>query len=383
MKNQEIRRIENCKEPEPSCGCASEPKVPDKAPCCGPPATNRGSEIDEKVPGFLGWLATAAGRVPQVATTLTLTDHLGACKARWAINRMNYIVPPGLYAIGSPAQDDPVVVTANYKMTYDIVRRALAGRNVWLLVLETFGINVWCAAGKGTFGTAELVQRINVTGLARVVSHRRLLLPILGAPGVAAHEVAKETGFSITYATIRANDLPRFLDNGMTTTPDMRELTFTFYERLVLVPVEIVNALRSTVIISLCLLIAGTFLGGASSGIKVCVAYLGALLTGVVAGPVLLPWLPGRSFAAKGAIAGLIWSTAWYLLAGGSGWGVAATIATFLALPTVSGFYTLNFTGCSTYTSRTGVKKEMRLSLPAMGGAVAVSVLLLLVSRFL
>jgi acetyl-CoA decarbonylase/synthase complex subunit gamma len=112
-------------------------------------------------------------------------------------------------------------------------------------------------------------------------------------------------------------------------------------------------------------------------------AYLGALLTGVIAGPLLLPWLPGRSFAVKGAVVGLGWSCAWYLLAGGSGWGPTATIAAFLALPAVSAFYTLNFTGCSPFTSRSGVKREMRLSLPAMGGAIALSVLLLVAGHVL
>src|SRR5512136_1017448 len=159
--------------------------------------------MDENVPGFLGWLSTSAGNVPRIDTRLTLSDHLGACKARWGIGRLNYLVPAGLYAIGNPTPHDPVVVTANYKMSYDIVRRALAGRNVWLLVLETFGINVWCAAGKGTFGTDELVKRIEETGLTRVVSHRRLILPILGATGVAAYEVTGRTGFTINYATIR------------------------------------------------------------------------------------------------------------------------------------------------------------------------------------
>lgn len=342
-----------------------------------------GGEITENVPGFTSWRTTAAGRVPQVSTELTVFDHIGACKARWALNRMNYIVPPGLYAVGVPSADDQVVVTCNYKMTYDIVRHELAGRNVWLLVLETYGINVWCAAGKGTFGTEELVRRIKVSGLARVVNHRTLLLPILGAPGVAAHEVTRNTGFSITYAAIRANDLPTFLDNGLSTTPEMKELTFTFYERLILVPVEFLGAIRSAVVVALAILVVGMLAGGTAAGMTLCCAYIGAVLTGVVAGPLLLPWLPGRSFAVKGAVVGLFWSGAWYLLAGGSSWGAAATWAAFLALPAVSSFYTLNFTGCSTYTSRTGVKKEMRLSMPVMGGAVAVSCLLLFVGRFL
>jgi acetyl-CoA decarbonylase/synthase complex subunit gamma len=333
------------------------------------------------VPGFRHWLQTPAGAVPQVATTLTLGDRLGACKARWGIGRLSYLVPPGLYALGAPGPESPVVVTANYKMSYDLVRQALAGRSVWLLVLETFGINVWCAAGKGSFGTEELIRRVKETGIAAVVSHRQLLLPILGAPGVAAHLVTKATGFSIRYATIRVADLPAYLDNGQVTTPAMRELTFTLYERLVLIPVELVHALKPTVVILLCLLVVGSIVGGVSAGFTAALAYVGAMLAGVVLGPLLLPWLPGRSFAVKGALAGLAWSGVWYQLAGGAGWSMPTIAAAFLALPAVSGFYTLNFTGCTPYTSRTGVTIEMRRALPAMGLAIIVGVLTLVAGR--
>jgi hypothetical protein len=291
---------------------------------------------------------------------------------------MSYRVPAGLYALGTPTQDDPVVVTANYKMSYDIVRRALAGRNAWLLVLETFGINVWCAAGKGTFGTEELVQRIEKTGLSGVVTHRRLLLPILGATGVAAHEVEKLTGFSVCYATIRANDLPEYLDNGMVTTPGMRELTFTFRERLVLVPVELVLALKSLGIIGAFLFLGVTLSYDSTAGIRALIAFLGATLTGIVIAPLLLPWLPGRSFSVKGALAGIAWSTAYFLLGGVHTTSFFVVTAAFLTLPAVSAFYTLNFTGCTTFTSRSGVKKEMRLALPVMGCAVLLGVFLLL-----
>jgi acetyl-CoA decarbonylase/synthase complex subunit gamma len=296
---------------------------------------------------------------------------------------MSYLVPSGLYAVGRPTSADPVVVTANYKMSFDMVRSELAGRNVWLLVLETFGINVWCAAGKGTFGTEELVRQVEITGLAKIVSHRRLLLPILGAPGIAAHQVTRLTGFTIAYATIRASDLPRYLDNGQLTTPDMRQLTFSFRERLALIPVEVVNGLKPTAVIIFCLIILGYLLDGPGAGLRAGIAYLGATLAGLVAGPLLLPWLPGRAFSTKGAVAGLVWSVCWYLTAGGSQWSWSVTAAAFTALPAVSAFYTLNFTGCSTYTSRTGVKREMRRALPVMGGAIALSLLLVVVGRFI
>ncbi len=74
---------------------------------------------------------------------------------------MHYTIEPGLYALGQPGEKSPILVTANYKMSFDKLRKELPGRNFWILVLDTKGINVWCSAGKGTFGTNELVGRID------------------------------------------------------------------------------------------------------------------------------------------------------------------------------------------------------------------------------
>ena len=321
--------------------------------------------------------------MPRIATGLVLADRLGAWKARWGIGRLKYMVPPGLYAIGVPTPEAPVLVTASYKMSYDIVRSALAGRDVWLLVLETYGINVWCAAGKGTFGTEELVRRIRATDLDKVVSHRRLILPLLGAPGVAAHTVTKETGFNIRYGTIRASDLPAYLDNGMRVTPTMRELTFSFRERLALIPVELMGALKPTAIAVAALFLIFLALRGSVQGLMAVYAYLGAVAAGVVVTPLLLPWLPGRSFAGKGALVGLLWSAIFYALAGGEGWRRLVAAAASLVLPAISAFYALNFTGCTNFTSRTGVKKEMRLAMPVMGAALLMGALLMFAGLFL
>lgn len=295
---------------------------------------------------------------------------------------MSYMIPPGLYAVGGPDDKAPVIVTANYKLTFDLVRRELAGRDVWLLVLETFGINVWCAAGKRSFGTEELVARIGTTHLDRVVTHRRLLLPVLGAPGVAAHKVTQRTGFQVTYATLRASDLPEFLDNGQVTTQKMRELRFSLYDRMVLIPVEVVLCLKVMAGTGAAVLVAALALGVSGSPLTPVVGFLGALLTGLVVGPLFLPWLPGRSFAGKGAIVGFLFAVGFYLAAGGGEWNWPVTAASFLAFPAVSSFYTLNFTGCSTYTSRSGVKKEMRRALPVMAGALLVSLVLVVGGRF-
>lgn len=148
--------------------------------------------LERKAPPWItDWLTTPVGNVPQVATSLQFADRLGSFKARWNIGRINYSIEPGLYAVGTPSPESLALVSASYKMSFDRLRSELAGRFLWILILDTQGINVWCAASKGTFSTAELVHRIGATRLHDVVSHRTLILPQLGAPGVAAHEVPR------------------------------------------------------------------------------------------------------------------------------------------------------------------------------------------------
>lgn len=138
---------------------------------------------------------------------------------------MNYKVEPGLYSVGNPDKSSPVLVTANYEMSFDSLRKELKGLDAWILVLDTKGINVWCAAGKGTFGTTELLNRIAIVQLDKVVSHRTLILPQLGAPGVSEHEVLKNSGFKVQYGPVRAKDIKEYIHSGLKATAEMRTLS--------------------------------------------------------------------------------------------------------------------------------------------------------------
>jgi hypothetical protein len=338
-------------------------------------------------------LQTAGGSIPCVSSQLSFEDRLGSIKARWSIGRMNFTVEPGLYALGRPNESAPVVVTANYKMSFDRARQALQGRDTWILVLDTKGINVWCAAGKGTFGTEELVERIASSNLGQVVSHRQLIVPQLGAPGVSAHKVKKLSGFRVVYGPIEAHDLPAFLDAGLKATPQMRCKTFSTWERLELVPVELVSALKTTLmIVPVLLFLSG--LGGPGSFFNNVLTYgsfpvaslLGAVLAGAILGPLLLPWLPGRPFALKGLFLGLITTlfiSSFRAYDLGHWSGRFELFAWFLILPAVTAYLTMNFTGASTYTSLSGVRKEMRWAVPLQIGAAVIGFGLWLISRFI
>ncbi len=306
---------------------------------------------------------------------------------------MNYSIEPGIYALREPDEKSPVLVTANYKMSFDRLRETLPGFNAWILVLDTKGINVWCAAGKGTFGTTELVRRIESSDLTQIVSHRELILPQLSGPGVSAHEVEKLSGFKVIYGPIRAADLPNFLDAGLKATPEMRLKTFTTRERFVLIPVELIAALRAG-LITIAILFLFSLLGRAgqtwvmalSHGLISGLAVLTAILAGAVLTPLLLPWLPGRAFSVKGLSLGLL-SAAILLVFRWGDWTTMANsleiLAWLLLIPALSAYLAMNFTGASTYTSLSGVKREMRWALPLEIGVAILGFGLWLGSNFI
>lgn len=300
--------------------------------------------------------------------------------ARWGVRRGEHRVAPGLYAIGEPSAESPVFVTANYTLSFDALREALDGRDSYILVLDTKGVNVWCAAGKGTFGTDELVHRVEVTGLRDVVRHRALILPQLGAPGVAAHEVKQRAGFKVEYGPVRARDLPAYLEQRKAT-PEMRRVSFTLAERLVLIPVELVYVLMPMVVAAVLLyLMAGAGAAGAA---------VAAMLAGVVLFPILLPWLPSRDFSTKGFVLGglvaLPFAIARFASGSEAAWWmpVAGGLAYLLAMPAITAFLSLNFTGSTTFTSKSGVKREIATYAPVMAATFAIGLLLFLVTTLL
>ena len=225
----------------------------------------------------------------------SVSDKWGALKVRLGINRGNYKVEPGLYGMNNPGRESPVFVTANYKLTVDVLRRELGGLDCHILVLDTRGINVWFAAGKGTFGTAELIRRIEMTGLASRLDHRVLILPQLGAPGVSARDVKKDSGFRVIHGPVEARDIAAFLAADRKKTARMRTKSFSWRDRLVLTPL-------------------------------------------------LLPVIPARPFALKGALTGAVLLGLWIFLARPtpgnlfSGGGMLLVISSFTAM---------NFTGAS------------------------------------
>ena len=334
-----------------SCSCSTSAAA---SGCCGKTGTRQPAEIRK------------------TDSTITFANRLDHFLARWGINRMGHRVEPGLYQLGDPTPASPVFASANYTLSFDAVRSSLAGFDAYILVLDTKGINVWCAAGKGTFGTGELVNRIENTGLAGIVTHRKIIVPQLGAPGISAHEVQRRSGFRVEYGPVRARDLAEYLKTGKAT-PEMRMVEFPVRDRVVLSPVELVQVALPTIVIAAVL----WFLAGPVAAL----AAIAAVIAGTVLFPVLLPFIPTQDFSTKGLLLGGIvaipFAIAFVSTPALPVWAaLIAALTPLLIMPAVTAYLALNFTGSTTFTSRTGVRKGIFRYVPVMAVMAVAGIIL-------
>ena len=367
--------------------------MPQEDACCGPSPEPRSSPFER--PGYNlcffveTFIDTPAGPVPKVKTFLENPDYGVTILARSGIHRSQYKVSPGLYGAGSPDKDSPVLVTANYRISFNALRKELSGIDAWILVLDTRGVNVWCAAGKGTFGTDEVVRQVKQSGLEKVVQHRKLVLPQLSATGISARQVRKECGFRVIWGPIRTSDVPEFLTSEMKADTAMRRVTFTIGERMVLAPVEVSQLLKPTLWMLLSIFILSgigsniySFSAAWLRGLIAIAAYAASIFAGAIAAPTLLPWVPGKAFSIKGAITGLIAGgcVVWML---GETVGNLESLSLILFSIAISSYLAMNFTGATPYTSPSGVEKEMRKAIPLQAAALLIAAVLWVTAAFM
>jgi hypothetical protein len=335
-----------------------------------------------------GFVETPVGFVPRVRTCLSIRDHIGTIRARIGIARNQHKINPGLYCVGDPEPNSPVFVTANYKLSFDSLRKELSKIDAWILVADTRGINVWCAAGKKTFSADEIALQVKRAQLTKVVNHQELILPQFAAPGVASYKLYKKCGFKGLFGPIYAVDIPRYLANGKHADEQMRTVTFTLVERLVLVPVEI-SLIWKLFFLVICAIFILSGIGpnfysistALDRGISASGATVSAVLAGALVIPVFLPLIPGRQFWWKGLLTGSLIGMA-YILFISKGSNILETFSLVLWIVAVTSYMAMNFTGATPFTSLSGVKKELRRGLAFQISCGCVALVLWIVSPF-
>jgi NAD-dependent dihydropyrimidine dehydrogenase PreA subunit len=138
----------------------------------------------------------------------------------------------GLQVLGHPDRSSPVFLTGNFGLTVERVKQALAGIDGYLLVANSRGVNVWCAATGGLFTDHDVISVLKTSGIESRVDHRRLILPQLAATGIEGRAIREKTGWKVVWGPIEADAIPEFLERGMKTTRAMRTVGFPWRRRL-------------------------------------------------------------------------------------------------------------------------------------------------------
>jgi hypothetical protein len=251
--------------------------------------------------------------------------------------------------------------------------------------VDTRGINVWCAGGKGTFSAEEIAYQVKKAELGKIVSHKQLILPQLSANGVALHKLKNLCGFRGQFGPIRATDLKEYLRTGIAS-DTMRSVSFSLRERAVLIPLEVCLLLKPFIFF----LISLFFLSGISTEVfslnqalqrstTAAISTLLAIFTGAVVTPLLLPWIPARQFWIKGLMTGAAGAALCSTLLSSS---PADTAALALWIMGCSSYLAMNFTGSTVFTSLSGVEKEMRKGLIFQVSSAVCAMILWLISPF-
>ena len=164
----------------------------------------------------------------------------------------------------------------------------------------------------------------------------------------------------------------------------MRRVTFTLFERLVLTPVELsLLAKPLLMILAAVFLVSGigpgffSFHAAWARGLYAAHTLVLGIFSGAVVTPLLLPWIPCRSFSLKGGLIGLVFAV--FLPKGLSEIEFSALL---LVVTAVSSYLAMNFTGSTPFTSPSGVEKEMRLAIPLQALAMLAAIVLWILTPF-
>jgi acetyl-CoA decarbonylase/synthase complex subunit gamma len=124
---------------------------------------------------------------------IVLSDFQGESLFPLLVERLNIYTDPqrplatkeGIYEIGSPNENSPVLITSNFSLTYFIVSGEIEGSKIpsYLLVKETEGLSVMTAWAAGKFVADAIAPFVKKCGIADMVKHHKLVIP-----GYAASE---------------------------------------------------------------------------------------------------------------------------------------------------------------------------------------------------
>jgi acetyl-CoA decarbonylase/synthase complex subunit gamma len=158
--------------------------------------------------------------IAKYAGIVVLSDFKGESLFPLLLERLNIFTDPqrpmtvteGIYEIGAPDENSPVLVTTNFSLTYFIVSGEIEGSRVpsWLLIMDTEGLSVMTAWAAGKFSGDVVGMFVKKCGIADKVAHKKIIIP--GYAAAISGEMEEELGdWEILIGPRDASLLPKFL----------------------------------------------------------------------------------------------------------------------------------------------------------------------------
>lgn len=153
----------------------------------------------------------------------------------------------GLIIIGNPISSSPVLLTGNFRLTVELVKKAVRGLDLYLLIANSKGINVWCAATGGHLNNHSVISVIKTSGVEKLVEHKNIVLPQLAATGIERRVILDKTGWKVHWGPVDAKHIPEYLEK-LSITKEKRVVSFSLYNRMEMAiawifPLLIINAI--------------------------------------------------------------------------------------------------------------------------------------------
>jgi len=125
--------------------------------------------------------------IAKYAGIVILSDFKGESMFPLLLERLNIFTDPqrpmtvteGIYEIGGPDENSPVLVTTNFSLTYFIVSGEIEGSRIpsWLLIMDTEGLSVMTAWAAGKFSGDVVGSFVKKCGIADKVAHKKIIIP--------------------------------------------------------------------------------------------------------------------------------------------------------------------------------------------------------------
>ncbi|MDO8785725.1 MAG: acetyl-CoA decarbonylase/synthase complex subunit gamma, partial [Syntrophales bacterium] len=162
-----------------------------------------------------------AAFVAKYAGIVVLSDFQGESLFPLLVERLNIYTDPqrpmmmqqGIYPIGNPTEDSPVLITTNFALTYFIVSSEIEASRVpsWLLVMDTEGLSVLTAWAAGKFVGDAIGTFVKKSGIADKVKHRRVIIPGVSASVSGDMEEELGAGWEVKIGPREASQISAYL----------------------------------------------------------------------------------------------------------------------------------------------------------------------------